>query len=92
MAERERVIVDEDGRVLEERRYPDRERRGSMSRILLILLVIVALVVVGWFLLGGSVDIDTEGDVEVPEVDVDVNNPDVDVDSEEAPPASAEAG
>jgi len=88
----ERVIVDEDGRVLEERRYPDRGRRGSASKILLILVVIVALVVVGWFLLGGSVDIDTEGDVEVPEVDVDVNNPDVDVDSEEAPPASADAG
>lgn len=82
-------IVDEDDRVIEERTY---ERRGGAGRVLLVLLVIAALAIGAWFLLGGSADVDTEGDLEVPEVDVDVNNPDVDVDSSEAPPASADAG
>lgn len=67
-------------------------RRGGAGRVLMILLVIAALAVGAFFAFGGSVDLDTEGDLEVPEVDVDVNVPDVDVDSDEAPPASAEAG
>ena len=56
------------------------------------LLIVAALAIGAFFLLGGEADVDTDGDLEVPEVDVDVNAPDVDVDSEDAPPASAEAG
>lgn len=67
------------------------QRRGGAGRWILGLLVVAALVIGGFFLLGGDADVDTEGDLEVPEVDVDINAPDVDVDSEDAPPASAEA-
>lgn len=67
-------------------------RRGGVGRALLILLVIAALAVGAFFAFGGSVDVDTDGDLEVPEVDVDVNAPDVNVDTDEAPPASADAG
>jgi anti-sigma regulatory factor (Ser/Thr protein kinase) len=77
---------------LDDRRvvYEER-RRGGIGRWLLVLLVIAALAIGAFFLLGGSADVDTKGDLEVPEVDVDVNAPDVNVDSEEAPPASADA-
>ncbi len=85
-----RRYADEDERVVEER-YVE-ERRGGAGRWILALLVVIALAIGGFFLLGGEADVDTEGDLEIPEVDVDVNAPDVDVDSEEAPPASAEAG
>lgn len=90
MAKRE-YIVDEDDRVVEGR-WDEGRRRGGAGRWLLVLLAIAALVVAGFFLLGGSADVDTKGDLEVPEVDVDINNPDVDVTTEEAPPASADAG
>jgi hypothetical protein len=75
--------------VVEERVEP---RRGGVGRWILGLLVVAALVVGGFFLLGGEADVDTDGDIELPEVDVDVNAPDVDVDREDAPPASANAG
>ena len=81
-----------DENVVTEERAVETPRRGRFGRFLLILLVIVALAIGAFFALGGSADVDTEGDFEVPEVDVDVNTPDVDVDKEEAPPASAEAG
>lgn len=87
---RQSYLVDDDERVIEEH-YVE-ERRGGPIRWLLVLLMIAALVLGGFWLLGGEADVDTEGDFEVPEVDVDINTPDVDVDSEEAPPASAEAG
>lgn len=64
-------------------------RRGGAGRWFLALLVIAALSVAAFFAFGGSADIDTEGDLEVPEVDIDLNAPDVD--TEDAPPASAEA-
>lgn len=83
-------IVDEDDRVIERR--DEYERRSGAARVLIILLAIAAIVVAGFFLLGGSADVDSEGDLEVPEVDVDVNAPDVDATTEEAPPASADAG
>ena len=67
-------------------------RSGRSGRILLFLVIVVAFAVGGFFLLGGSADVDTKGDLEVPEVDVDVNVPEVDVNSEDAPPASADAG
>lgn len=85
-----RRYVDEDERVIEER-YVE-ERRGGAGKWILALLVIAALAIGAFFLFGGDADVDTEGDLEIPEVDVDVNAPDVDVNSEEAPPASAEAG
>lgn len=90
MAGHESLTDDNDRRVIDERgdRGP---RTGQSGRILLFLLVVGALVVGGFFLLGGSADVDTEGDIEVPEVDLDVNAPDVDVNSEDAPPASADA-
>ena len=91
MARRDSLVEDNDRRVIDERR--DQEpRSGRAGRILLFLLIVGALVVGGFFLLGGSADVDTEGDLEVPEVDVDVNTPDVNVNSEDAPPASADAG
>lgn len=85
---RHEYMVDDD-RVVEERYV---ERRSGVGRALLILLAIAAVAVLAFFLLGGSADVDSEGDVEVPEVDVDVNAPDVDVSTSEAPPASADAG
>jgi hypothetical protein len=90
---RHQYVVDEDDRVIDEREthYVERPRGGAMRWILAI-LVVTAAIVIGFLLLGGSADVDTEGDLEVPEVDVDVNAPDVDVSTEEAPPADAEAG
>lgn len=90
---RHEYLVDEDDRVVDEREtyYVERPRGGAMRWILAI-LVVTAAIVIGFLLLGGSADVDTEGDLEVPEVDVDVNAPDVDVSTEEAPPADAEAG
>ena len=84
----DRRYVDEDDRtvVFEER------RRGGGGRVLLVLVLIAALAVAAFFILGGSADVDTKGNLEVPEVDVDVNAPDVDVTSSDAPPASADAG
>lgn len=87
---RHSYLVDDDERVIEERHVE--ERRGGPMRWLLILLVVAALAIGAFFLFGGDADVDTEGDFEVPEVDVDVNTPEVDVDSDQAPPASAEAG
>jgi anti-sigma regulatory factor (Ser/Thr protein kinase) len=84
---RHEYLVDDDDRVIER---SDR-RGGGVGRILLLLLAIGAVAVAAFFLFGGSADVDSEGDLEVPEVDVDVNAPDVNVDSEEAPPASADA-
>ncbi|MGQ0431421.1 MAG: hypothetical protein ACT452_03315 [Microthrixaceae bacterium] len=84
MARDEQLVTDD--RVIEDR------RRGGAGRTLMVLLAVVALAVVAFFAFGGSADVDTEGDLEVPEVDVDVNVPNVDVDSSGAPPASADAG
>lgn len=63
--------------------------RGGAGRWFLALLVIAVLAVAAFFAFGGDADVDTKGDLEVPEVDVDVNTPEVD--TEEAPPASADA-
>jgi len=55
---------------------------NSWWKWLLGLLLILALVIAGFFLLGGDVDGDVDPgnvDIEVPEVDVDVDAPDVDV-------------
>lgn len=82
----DRRHLDNDERVVIEDR-----RGGGAGKVLLVLAVLAALAVGAFFALGGSADVDTEGDVEVPEVDVDVNAPEVDVDAEDAPPASAEA-
>jgi hypothetical protein len=83
-----------------DRRYVDEERpvvveerrRGGAGTALLVLVVIAALAVGAFFAFSGSADVDTEGDLEVPEVDVDVNAPDVDVTTNGAPPGSADAG
>lgn len=60
---------------------------------LLALLVIAAIVIIGFFALGGDVDSDSEGqldvDVETPETDVDVDGPDVDA---EAPDVDVDPG
>ena len=80
-----------DGDVIVEERYVE-ERRGGAGRWLLVLLVVAVLAVGAFFMLGGDADVDTKGDLEVPEVDVDINAPDVDVDTQDSPPASAEAG
>lgn len=87
MAKREHVV--DDDRVVEERYV---ERRSGAGRALLVLLAVIAVAALVFFLMGGSADVDSEGDLEVPEVDVDVNAPDVDVSTSDAPPASADAG
>lgn len=57
-----------------------RRRRGGPLKWLLALLVIAALAIGGFFLLGGDVDVDTDGgNIEAPSVDVDVDSPDVSV-------------
>lgn len=60
---------------------------------LLAALVIAALVLIGFFALGGDVDADQEGEldvnVETPETDVDVEGPDVDA---EAPDVDVDPG
>lgn len=81
-----------DEQLVSDDRVVEAPRRGGVGRALVVLLVIAALAVGAFFAFGGSADVDTEGDLEIPEVDLDVNAPDVDVDSEEAPPASADAG
>lgn len=91
-----RHLVKDDAREIEDRdvRYVEVDsRRGSGAmRWIVGLLIIAALAVGAFFLFGGSADVDTTGDLEIPAVDVDVNAPDVNVDSEQAPPASADAG
>ena len=72
-------------------RYEYERRRSPWKWVLLALLIIAAAVVIGFFALGGTADVDTEGDLEVPGVDVDVNSPDVTVETDEAPPAEADA-
>lgn len=84
MARREHVVERDDDHI-------DEPRRGGAMRWVLAILVILAIVVIGFFALGGDIDFDSEGELEVPEMDVDVNPPDIDVDSEEAPPADADA-
>lgn len=81
-----------DEQLVSDDRVIEAPRRGGAGRTLMVLIVIAALAVGAFFAFGGSADVDTKGDLEVPEVDVDVNVPDVDVNSEEAPPASADAG
>lgn len=86
MARREHVVEHDDDHI-------DDDRRGGAMRWVLGILVILAIVVIGFFALGGDIDFDSEGELEIPETDVDINPPDldVDVDSEEAPPADADA-
>jgi hypothetical protein len=85
--------ADEDERIVDEdhdREYIDeRPRRGGIGKVLLVLLVVAVAVVIGFFALGGDADVDSEGDLDVPDIDVDINPPDVD--TEDAPPADAEA-
>jgi hypothetical protein len=63
-------------------RHPGQGRSPWMAWIVG-LVVIAALVIGGFFLFGGDVDSDTEGefDVQVPEADVDIDGPDVDVET-----------
>ena len=78
--------LDDDERVVIEER-----RRGGAGKWILVLALLAALAVGAFFLLGGSADVDTKGELQVPNVDVDVNAPDVSVDTQDAPPASANA-
>lgn len=63
------------------RRDLDDRRGGGPWKWIIGLVVIVALAIGLFFLLGGDIDTDTEGefDIEVPETDVDVDGPDVDI-------------
>jgi hypothetical protein len=80
-------LVDDDDRAIER----SERRGGGAGRVLLILLAVAAVAVAAFFAFGGSADVDSEGSLEVPEVDVDVNAPDIDVNSEEAPTAPVDA-
>lgn len=93
--ERDTLLQERGSRVDTEddrRFYNERPRRSPVWKVLLVLLILAAGAVIAFFALGGTADVDTEGDLEIPEIDVDVNAPDVDIDSEEAPPADADAG
>lgn len=74
-----------------ERSNDERPRKRSIWPWLLALLLLAALVVGGFFLLGGDVDSDTKGrfDVDTPETDLDVDAPDVDA---EAPDVDIDPG
>jgi len=78
-------------RVVSDEREVEVGRRHPFWKGVLVVLILVAAAVIAFFALGGTIDVDTQGDLEVPEVDVDVNAPDVNVDSDEAPPAEADA-
>lgn len=71
----------------------DRDSGSKWWMWLLAALVIAALVVIGFFALGGDVDADQEGEldvnVETPETDVDVDGPDIDA---EAPDVDVDPG
>jgi len=59
-----------------------RQDDNSWMKWLLAALAVLALVVIGFFALGGDADVDIDGgniDIDVPEVDVDVDAPDIDV-------------
>ena len=77
-------------------RNADRRDAGGGKKwiwALLALLVIAAILIIGFFALGGDVDGDTEGqldvNVETPESDVDVDAPDIDA---EAPDVDVDPG
>jgi hypothetical protein len=79
-----RVINDPDPVVPDERstHYPDNRRRRSTPMAWLVgLVVVAALIIGGFFVLGGDVDTDTDGqfNVDVPRADVDIDGPDVSV-------------
>jgi len=79
---RRRRDLDERERAIHHRHdvHTPQRRGGRPMTWILVLLVIAALVIGGFFLFGGDVDVDTEGgDVDVPAVDVDVESPDVSV-------------
>ncbi len=61
---------------------------------LIALLALIAIGIALFFLLGGDVDVESEGrfDVEVPEVDADVAPPDVDLEGGELPEVDVEPG
>jgi hypothetical protein len=63
----------------EDERIPRQRERSRMPAVLLGIALVVALVVAGFFLLGGDVDSDTEGEfnVDTPETDIDVAPPEV---------------
>ena len=71
-------------------------REGSKKGlwIVLAILAVIAIAVIAFFALGGDADVDTEGDLQVPETDVDIEPPDVDadIDTEEGGDAEADAG
>lgn len=73
---------------------PDGRNQGSKWWMwLLAALAVIALVVIGFFALGGDVDTDQQGEldvnVETPETDVDVAPPDIDA---EAPDVDVDPG
>ncbi len=60
-----------------------RDDRGSKAGWLLAGLALLAIVVIGFFALGGDADVDVEGgdvDIEAPSIDADVDAPSIDVD------------
>ncbi len=66
--------------------YSDPDGGGSKFPWLLAIVAIAALVIAGFFLLGGDADVDVDGgdiDVDAPSLDADVDAPDIDVETPE---------
>src|SRR3546814_16806223 len=59
-----------------------RDKRSRLGKVLVALLVVAVIAGIASFALGGSVDLDSEGDLDVPAVDLDVHTPDLDVANE----------
>lgn len=63
-------------------RTEERSTGGKKWLVPLLALLLIGALILGFFLLGGDVDADSEGEldvnVETPETDVDVDGPDID--------------
>jgi hypothetical protein len=88
MAVREREVYRDDEPV-----EPPPERRSPAGIIIGIVLAVLIIGVILFFVLGGDVDVDTEGDLEIPETDIDIDPPDIDTTDGgiEVTPGDAEA-
>jgi hypothetical protein len=88
MAVREREVYRDD-----EPAAPPPERRSPVGIIVAVILAVLIIGAILFFVLGGEVDVDTEGDLEIPETDIDIDPPEIENtdDGIEVTPGDAEA-